>query len=198
MPAHSLVEALVVRARAGDQNAWDELVKRYSPMVWSICRGYLASRQDIDDAAQRVWMLAVEHLSRLRKADRFGSWLATTTKHECFRTLRARREHLNVELPPDITMYPDDKSLSIDQALEAAERDAALRAAFARLSPACQRIISLLIQDVPYTEISARLGIPIGSIGPTRARCLAKLRGDPELAALMDAGTPAPGGDRRG
>jgi RNA polymerase sigma factor (sigma-70 family) len=193
----SPVPVLVARARAGDQAAWDDLVERYAPMVWSICREYRLDRRDIDDVAQRVWMLAVEHLTDLRLPDRFGAWLATTAKHECSRALRARRRHESVEQPLDSAMTVDDRSVSIEQALEAAERGAVLRAAFARLSPACRRVLALLMQDVPYHEISARLGVPVGSIGPTRARCLAKLRSDPALVALMHAGAEAPGGDRR-
>lgn len=196
MPADSPVPALVTRAIGGDQRAWDELVERYAPMLWSICRDYRLDRRDADDVGQHVWLLAVKNLGALRNPQSFGAWLATTTKRECSRALRARRQHESVEQPLDVAMTADEQSPTIEQTLEAAERDAALRDAFARLPPAYRRILTLLMQDVSYTEISVRLDIPIGSIGPTRARCLAKLRGDPALIALMDAGIEAGDGDR--
>ena len=90
---------------------------------------------------------------------------------------------------PDAENTADDKAAAADEELLAAERHAALRAALAGLSPCCQRLIALLIEDppLPYVEISARLGIPVGSIGPSRRRCLDKLRRDPAIAALISA-----------
>ncbi|WP_345154585.1 sigma-70 family RNA polymerase sigma factor [Nonomuraea rubra] len=185
MPEDFAVDALVIRARAGDQGAWDRLVERYAPMLWSICRAYGLDRRDIDDVAQHVWMRAVEHLSRLRAPERLGSWLATTTKRECVRVRRARRRLDTAEYPLDAATTADDQGDDITRAVEEAERNAVLRAAFAELSPGCQRLLSLLMLEVSYTEISARLGMAVGSIGPTRSRCLARLRADAALSALM-------------
>ncbi|GII00998.1 RNA polymerase sigma factor [Planobispora takensis] len=179
------VTALVIRAREGDQDAWNELVDRYAPLVWSICRRYGLARSDIDDVAQNVWLRAVGQLKALREPAALPGWLATTTKHECSRVFRARRRQEGTEQPLDFEMTPDDESKLIEQELEAAERNATLRAAFAELSSTCQRILLLRIEGVPYEEISTRLGMSIGSIGPTRARCLEKLRANPALVALM-------------
>ncbi|MEO3855280.1 sigma-70 family RNA polymerase sigma factor [Acrocarpospora sp. B8E8] len=190
-----VVAALVVRACAGEQNAWNELVEWYGPMVWSICKGYRLDRGDTDDVAQYVWMRAVEHLSQLKKPESLGSWLATIAKHECCRILGARRRYANAEQPLDLDIAVDDRSPSVEQVVEEAEQNAILRAAFSRLPPSSQQMLSLLIQDSSYHEISTQLGIPIGSIGPTRARCLAKLRNDPAVAALLDPEIGALGGE---
>ncbi|MDF5756970.1 sigma-70 family RNA polymerase sigma factor [Spongiactinospora sp. TRM90649] len=196
MPADPAVSALVKRASTGDQGAWNDLVERYAPMVWSICRQYRLDRRDVDDVAQQVWMAAVEHLGELHDPGKMGSWLATTTKRECSRVLRAGRQHETVEDPLDFEMTADDRSILIEDEVEAAERNAVLRTAFTALSPPCRRMLSLLLEEMPYNEISARLGIPIGSVGPTRARCLAKLRSHPALVALMESETEPSGGER--
>ncbi|UBU09385.1 RNA polymerase sigma factor [Nonomuraea gerenzanensis] len=196
MPESFEVEALVIRARAGDQAAWDRLVERYAPMLWSICRSYGLDRRDIDDVAQFVWMRAVEHLSRLRDPERLGSWLATTTKRECVRVRRARHRQDVAESPLDAATVADDRGDDVARALEEAELNAVLRAAFAELSPGCQRLLSLLLREVPYTEIASRLDMAVGSIGPTRSRCLARLRTNAALAALMRADLEVREGER--
>jgi DNA-directed RNA polymerase specialized sigma24 family protein len=118
----AVVIDLVTRARHGDQQAWNTLVERYAPLMWSICRRYRLSRADTDDVSQTVW----------------------------------------------------------------------LRQALTSLPPACQQLLAMLTEDppVPYAQISAWLGIPVGSIGPTRQRCLQKLRDHPAVAALIDPALP--------
>ena len=115
-------------------------------------------------------------------------WLATTARHECSRLLRAARGPLAAGSGPDAWALPDEQAAAVEQDLLTAERHAALRAALGDLPADCQRLIALLIADppVPYAEISARLAIPVGSIGPTRRRCLDKLRRHPAIAALAD------------
>jgi RNA polymerase sigma factor (sigma-70 family) len=182
------VIALVARVRDGDQGAWNELVERYSPLVWSICLRYRLSRDDIDDVGQSVWALLVEQIGHLREPAALPGWLATTTSHECLRVLRATRRHDHAELPPEDRMPPDAATAMIEQGIIAAERDAALRAAFAELPRACYELLSMLISDPPpaYADISATLGMPVGSIGPMRARCLDRLRRSPHLADVLD------------
>jgi RNA polymerase sigma factor (sigma-70 family) len=128
-------------------------------------------------------------------------WLDTTTRRECIRVLRTaqRYEIRGYSLDPDTV--PDEQAEAAEYKLLMAERGAALRAAFAALPAKCQQLISMLIEDppVPYAEISARLGIPVGSIGPKRNRCLSKLRRHPAVAALINAETQAAqGGDNYG
>jgi RNA polymerase sigma factor (sigma-70 family) len=181
------VTALVGRVRDGDQVAWDELIERYSPLVWSICVRYQLARHDIDDVGQSVWLLLVEQIGRLREPAALPGWLATTTRRECLRILRAARRPDQVELPPEGQMPSDPDAAMIEQEIIVAERDAALRAAFAELPPGCHELLSMLMSDPPcaYADISATLGIPVGSIGPTRARCLNRLRRSPHLTAVL-------------
>jgi RNA polymerase sigma factor (sigma-70 family) len=181
------VIALVARVGDGDQGAWNELIERYSPLVWSICTRFELSRQDVDDVGQTVWLLLVEQVGSLRESAALPGWLATTTRRECLRVRRAARRHGHGGLPPDEQLPPDPAATLIEHELIAAERDAALRAAFAELPPGCHQLLSMLISDPPrpYADISATLGIAVGSIGPTRARCLDRLRRSPHLAALL-------------
>jgi RNA polymerase sigma factor (sigma-70 family) len=181
------VSALVARVCDGDQKAWNELVERYSPLVWSVCQRYRLSRQDIDDVGQSVWLLLVENIGNLREAAALPGWLATTTRHEAFRVLRAARRHDHADLPPDGQIPGDADAATVEEELIVAERNAALRAAFAELQPNCHDLLSLLVADPPmaYSEISTRLGIPIGSIGPKRSRCLDRLRRSPHLTGLI-------------
>jgi RNA polymerase sigma factor (sigma-70 family) len=180
---------LVIRARNGDKQAWDTLVERYAPLIWSICRRHRIERADADDVGQSVWLLLVDHLDNLRDPAALPGWLATTTRRECGRVLRAPRRPLAVEHAPDVETLPDKQAATAEQELLAAERHAALREAFLDLPSGCQRLIALLTADPPvsYATISARLGIPVGSIGPTRRRCLDKLRRHPAIAALINA-----------
>jgi RNA polymerase sigma factor (sigma-70 family) len=190
-PAGTSVADLVAGARNGDQPAWDALVERYAPLIWSICRGYRLGDADADagDVAQRVWLQLVRHIDQVRDPAALPGWLATTTRRECLRVLRtAPGPHLaGYGLEAGLTA--GEQTLPAEHELLAAERQAALREALLALPPCCQQLITLLIQDppVPYARISATLGIPVGGIGPTRRRCLDKLRRHPAIAALISA-----------
>ena len=181
------VKALVARVGDGDQEAWNELIERYAPLVWSICVRYQLSRPDIDDIGQTVWLLLVEHIGDLREPAALPGWLATTTRRECLRVLRAARRHGHAGLPPDEQLPPDPSAMMIEEEVIVAERNAALRAAFAGLPPNCHELLSMLMSDPSpaYVEVSATLGMPVGSIGPTRARCLERLRRSPQLVAVL-------------
>ena len=181
------VADLVTRARKGDQQAWDVLVERYSPLLWSICRHYRLSRADAEDVGQRTWLQFVNHLGAIRDPAALPGWLTTTTRRECNRVVRAARGPQAAGQLLD-EHIPDKQIRTAEQELLAAERHAALREAFTCLSPSRQQLMAMLIEDppVPYTEISARLGIPVSSIGPTRRRCLDKLRHHPAIAALIN------------
>jgi RNA polymerase sigma factor (sigma-70 family) len=169
--------ALVTRAAEADPVAWDEIVERYAPLVWSICTRFALSRQDTDDVAQNVWLLLVEHLGRLREPAALPGWLATTTQRECLRVVRAaqKSERAGTKLGETL-QFADDTA--IEEEILAAERSAAQRAAFDELPPRCQQLLAMLMADPPYSyaEISTALNIPVGSIGPQRARCLQRLR----------------------
>ena len=186
---HVPVTALVTRAKNGDKQAWDELVDRYAPLIWSICRRYRLRRADADDVGQGVWLRLVDQLVSLRDPAALPGWLATTTQRECGRVLRAAREQEVSGPSPDAADIPDKVTGITESELLRAERHAALRDAFTALPPKSQQLIALLIHDPPlsYAEISATLGIPAGSIGPNRSRCLQKLRRHPAIAALFNA-----------
>jgi RNA polymerase sigma factor (sigma-70 family) len=186
-----LVTGLVTRATTGDQQAWDALVERYAPLVWAICRRYRLSAADAADAGQSVWLRLVEHLGNLRDPAALPGWLATTTQRECARVLRAAHHPQAATLVPDTGDIADHQAPIPEQELLAAERHATLREAFTHLPPRGQQLLTLLTCDppMPYTQISATLGIPVGSIGPLRSRYLHKLRSHPALAALINADT---------
>jgi DNA-directed RNA polymerase specialized sigma24 family protein len=166
-----LVTDLVARAAAGDKQAWDALVERYAPLMWSICRRHRLSDADVGDISRNVWRQLAGQLGGIGDpaappAGWLAGWLAATTRRECGKVRHAA---------PGPWV---------------AGQHAAFREAFTRLPPRCQRLIALLLQDppVPYQQISARLGIPVSSIRPSCDRCLDKLRHDPSIAALIDAG----------
>jgi RNA polymerase sigma factor (sigma-70 family) len=181
-----VVTDLVTRASNGDKQAWDALVERYAPLIWSICRRHGLGRADTEDVAQNVWLQLVNQLSTLRDPAALPGWLATTTRRKCGRILRTARGPHDAWHTSAARTIPDEPAVTPEQELLMAERHAALREALAQQPPCCQQLIALLLEDPPvsYAEISARLGIPVGSIGPNRGRCLDKLRRHPAIVAL--------------
>jgi len=195
-----VVTDLVTRARNGDRQAWDALVERYAPLIWSICRRHRLDGADADDVGQSVWLQLVDQLDKVRDPAALPGWLATTTRRECARVLRTVRGPHAAGYSLDAETIPDEQARMAEQQVLVAERHAALREAFAHLPPCCQQLIAVLIEDppVPYAEISARLGIPVGSIGPNRSRCLDRLRHYPAIAALINAETESAGSELSG
>ena len=168
--ADRVVADLVTRARNGDERAWGALVERYAPLIWSICRSHRLGDADAKDVGQSVWLHLVDQLDRVRDPAALPGWLATTTRRECARVLRAARGPQAAGYVRDTESLPDERR---DGGPGTASRRAPRSAARGGrdLPPCCQRLIALLTADppVPYAEISARLGIPVGSIGPSRA-----------------------------
>jgi RNA polymerase sigma factor (sigma-70 family) len=189
------VTDLVTRAANGDQQAWDALVERYAPLVWSICCRHQLGDADADDVGQSVWLQLTAQLGKVRDPAALPGWLATTTRRECVRVLRTARGSQAAGYMQE--SIPDEQTGMAEHELLVAERQAALREAVTRLPPCCQRLIAMLIEDppVPYAQISAKLGIPVGSIGPSRGRCLEKLRHDPAIAALINAEAASAAGE---
>jgi RNA polymerase sigma factor (sigma-70 family) len=181
------VTRLVGDAASGDPAAWDQLVDGFSGLVWSVVRGYGIYGAEAGDISQTVWLRFVEHLSRLRQPERAGAWLATTARHECLRLLRRRGRSVAVADVPE----PLDGAAQADPGtiLVAAEDHALLMAALDAVPPPCQALLRLLIADPPltYDDISAALDMPKGSIGPTRQRCLSRLRA--AMATLSGGGS---------
>ena len=193
------VVTLVARAAGGDQRAWNEIVERYAPLVWSICARYQLSRHDAEDIGQTVWLLLVEQLGKLREPAALPGWLATTTQRECLRVVTAARRSRQLGNRLLDELQREDSPM-IEQEIIVAERNAGLRAAFAALPPACRELLSMLISDPPrsYADISTALAIPVGSIGPQRGRCLERLRKSGTLIAFGAGEITVPGGEPGG
>ncbi|WP_183095588.1 RNA polymerase sigma factor [Nocardioides stalactiti] len=187
---------LVLAARGGDHHAWDAIVDRFLPLVGAIIRRHRLSEADGDDVSQTVWLRLVEHLDALREPDALPGWIRTTTRNECLRVINVRGRTQPVdplEQHGGLDAVTDD---AVEDDLLAAERRQLLREALAELPAGRRELLLLLLADPPigYEEISARLGIPIGSIGPTRARALEQLR---RTKAIRSLGPDPVGGELR-
>jgi RNA polymerase sigma factor (sigma-70 family) len=169
------IERLLRAAAAGDQAAWNELVERFEGLVWATARAHRLSRADAADVAQTTWLRLVENLDRIRDADRLGAWLATTARRECLRHIRL---HAREPLTDDADVFETPNEEPIELALLTEERDTALWRAFGKLGERCQALLRLLVsnEEPSYESIGAALDMPVGAIGPTRMRCLEKLR----------------------
>lgn len=185
--------ALVAGARGGSQTAWNQLVERLLPLVTSLIRRHRLYGADADDVNQTVWLRLVEHLDRIEEPLALPGWLSTVTRNECLRFLDKRGRSIPVDPQESPTFERSDGAPDLAAELLAAERHAALVDALADLPPERRTLLLLLTEDPPlsYAEISSRTGIPIGSIGPTRARAIAQLRRN---SALRHLAPPAPDG----
>jgi len=172
------VTRLVRRAGAGDTRAWEQLVERYGRLIWSITRDFKLRESDAADVFQTTWMRLIEHVDRIQHPDRVGSWLAATARNECLRCIASHKRLVLAAEDDAMLDGPADQGAEVDEALLAGERAESVRAAVSNLPPRWQRLMNMLMSDppVPYTQISDELGLPVGSIGPTRGRCLARLR----------------------
>jgi RNA polymerase sigma factor (sigma-70 family) len=171
------ITAWVRRAADGDKRAWNRLVDQYGRLVWSITARFKLAESDAADVVQTTWMRLIEHIDQIEQPDRVGSWLAATARNECVRHVAARKRIVLVHEHEDFD-NADHHGPGIDEALLAAERAQVVREAIAHLPVQWQQLLELLMADPPtsYAEISDQLGLPVGSIGPTRGRCLARLR----------------------
>jgi RNA polymerase sigma factor (sigma-70 family) len=172
----SEVAGAVRRAAAGDKDAWDEIVESFSGLVWSVASSHRLGPADCAEVLQTTWQRLLEHVDRIREPERLGGWLATTARRESLRMLRLRARELPTDDEAAFGPRPD-QSPTPEEAVLDRERDRQLWRAFTRLSERCQRLLRLVVLVAPpYTEVAAVLDMPIGSIGPTRARCLENLR----------------------
>ena len=175
---------LVKAAAQGDEAAWRVLVERFSSLVWAVARSFRLSTADASDVYQTVWLRFAEHLGRIQNPERVGAWLATTTRRESIRVVRSRSRALPIEdatladlVPPDETS-PELAVLDAEQARLETDRAKQMWRAFRDLPVRCQQLLRILMasQRPSYVEAAAALDVPVGSIGPTRARCLRQLR----------------------
>ena len=180
------------RCRAGDAQAWAALVRRYERLVYAVARGYRLEPEDLADTFQEVFAALVKGLPRLRDARSLCRWLTSTTDRIALAAaLRRRRERARDAGPPEDLEAPPVTVDPTGADLESLEDRMLVRLAMGSLAPRCRGLLDALYlrePEVAYREIAAELGIPIGSIGPTRARCLERLK-----AALAALEAPAPG-----
>ncbi len=169
------ITKLVLAAGAGDKASWDALVDQFSGMIWAVARAHRLGEADGADVVQVTWLRLVERLDRLHNPASVGYWLATTARHECLRILNANKRE--VPLGDDVGEQESLAPLPGESLLQT-ERDEAIRGVFSLLSGKDQALLRLLTAEpsLPYGEIAAALGIPVGSIGPTRQRALERLR----------------------
>lgn len=167
---------LVIQAASGDQGAWSRLVDHYARLVWAVTRSFRLSDSDAADVSQMVWLRLLEHINRV-DPERVGAWLVVTTRRECLRVLAFRKRVLLTYESAAFEGVPSDQA-ELDADLLAGERAGDVRRALETLPDRWQRLLGMLMADppAPYAEISEKIGIPIGSIGPMRGRCLEKLR----------------------
>lgn len=169
------VGQLLRLAAEGDRGAWNELVDRYARLVWSVARSFGLDDATAADVSQTVWLRLVEHCARIRDPARLAGWLGTTTRREALRVLRGRRRLQPSELVDNVAdrITPQPDELLIED-----ETSRTAFAAFGALPESCQQLLRLLCADprLDYATVAELIGRPIGSLGPTRARCLDQLR----------------------
>ncbi len=165
---------IVAEARAGTNAAWETLIQRFGGLVAAIARRCRLSDADVAEVCQTTWLRLVENLDRIEQPERLSAWLATTSRRE---SIRIATRRAMVSVTDAVYLVPDDDADPPDAALLREEQVRAIRMAAERLSPRCQRLLGLLMgdDDLPYKAIAEQLNMPIGSIGPTRGRCLEHL-----------------------
>ena len=182
----SEVSRLVRASAGGSETAWNELVRRYSPLVMAVTRTYQLTADDAKDVSQTVWLRLVENLANLREPEALPGWLATTAQRECIRQLRQGRRVLPVDPHTDGALQMCETA-DPDTDVLRAELHQALRDGLADLPARDQALLKLRAADPPksYEEISQLLGMPIGSIGPTLRRSLDRLRETSAMRAYL-------------
>jgi len=186
---------LVTSAASGDEAAWRGIVERFGGLVWAVIRAYRLGHADAADVFQTTWLRLAEHISRLEHPDRVGAWLATAARRECLQHLRSAGRAVptddidKLEGPPTVDNPTEDAILRAEQEREDAERSVALWHAVSRLPSRCRELLRVLMASPPpsYAEVAAALGLPVGSIGPTRARCLRALRDQLVAGGISDS-----------
>lgn len=174
MSSDSITE-LLSRAAEGDRDAWRSLVDQYHRLVWSVIRGFRFDAATSEDVFQTVWQRLMENCSKIRDPERLPGWLSTTTRNEALRVVRHQKRQVPSEFEYDVS---DPTAMGFDERLIDDETQRAALRAFAKLSEDAQQLLRLFCADPPidYQTISEMVDRPVGSLGPTRARILDKLR----------------------
>jgi RNA polymerase sigma factor (sigma-70 family) len=177
--------AIVGAARAGDAEAWTCLVRRFDRVLRRIARSYRLAPADVDEVVQTTWLELLEAIQRIREPAAIGGWLATVTRRNA---LRRRQVHVREQLSDDPQLGDRPDSDGPEGSVLAAERRAALDGALAALPDRHRRLLAVLLTQpaLDYREVGELLCMPVGSIGPIRARALARLARDPQMRAVCD------------
>ncbi|MFF3875443.1 RNA polymerase sigma factor [Streptomyces sp. NPDC001978] len=177
------VGVLVRAAVDGDAAAWKALVEGLSPLVWSVVRAHRLSDADGHEVFQTVWLRFAQHLGRIREPEKAGSWLASTARHECLKVIKGLTRLMPTDDPQVLDRVSEERTpeqtlIDSEEAAAQAERIRHLWQEFEELGERCRQLLRVLMAAPPpsYVEVSAALGIAVGSIGPLRQRCLRRLR----------------------
>jgi RNA polymerase sigma factor (sigma-70 family) len=193
------VSDLVAAACRGEQAAWNELVARFMPLIRSTGRTYRLNDSDVEDVGQVVFLRLVEHVARIRDPQALPKWIATTARNESLRLASSRLRTVPTD-PQDIEAGRLDavQNDDVDATLMHAEEAEAVRAGLAELSPTQRNLLQLLADDRPltYRDIGTLLAMPVGSVRPTRARGLARLRSTEAVRDYLAAGGIEPPQER--
>ena len=169
------LEELLAQVRRGDPDAWERFVERYERLVWAVPRRMGFSEADAADIAQETWVLVYRHLEHLRRPEALVSWLVTTTTREATRFARRRSRRQEIEEDAGGQRDEDGPELTTDQ-VERLEEVQLVRDAIGDLDGRCARLLGRIdLEGSSYEAAARELDMPIGSVGPTRLRCLAKL-----------------------
>ena len=188
---------LVRGAAGGDEAAWHGLVTRFSGLVWAVARAHRLAHADAADVYQTTWLRLAEHIGRIEHPERIGAWLATAARRECLQSLRSAAKAAptddldRLDTTPAVGNPTEEAVIAAETEREDAARAAAMWRAFGHLSGRCRELLRILMATPPpsYAEVAAALELPLGSIGPTRARCLQRLR--EEMAGIRDGLSPS-------
>ncbi|MFI0266368.1 RNA polymerase sigma factor [Streptomyces luteogriseus] len=184
--------ALVQAAADGDAAAWKALVEGLSPLVWSVVRAHRLSDADAREVYQTAWFRFAQHLGRIREPGKAGAWLASTARHECLKVIRNSQRLTLTDDPRLLDRVsedgtPEQSLLDSEEAAAQSERVRRLWQEFEELGERCRQLLRVLMATPPpsYQDVSAALGIAVGSIGPLRQRCLRRLRARLEARGAM-------------
>ena len=181
----------ITALKCSDEQGWNALIEAYQPIIKSVCRSYRLKPEDAADVSQTVWMQVVDNLDRIREPRAMPGWIKTTATRAALGVLRSRNRLSVVDVSQDNSagwsrLTPSTDGSEVDAGMLDAERRAAVRNGLAELTESHRTLLGLLVADPPisYQHISDQLGLPVGSIGPTRARCLRKLAATTAIRAL--------------
>jgi len=188
MIADREMQALVVAAIDDDERAWGRLVGEFTPMIRRIARRHRLGPFEQDEVVQRTFLALVRHIGRLRDPLSIAGWIATTARRACVAVIgEVAREIPTADLVADASQPADH-----DHELLQTERRHAVRSAATRMPARQRELVSALTAEpaLSQRQLSERLGMPIGSVGPTRQRCLERMRRDPSVSSLLDEHMP--------